>query len=460
MSELNKINGMQLFLLWKNLSFGLLVYIILVACTKLLPFYMAPVLTLGGALVFYRILYRQKFQSDRHVGLPCNVIAFAFFYSVVSYCVASITVNVLYAWGLIVIPAELIFFNYPYLVSLSLLPVSFITVLVMVLRGRSLTVCRDCRKRYGEKLEMGYSGILFERESRTQLYNLLLIFGLLSAIVWCYYIFVYSNVNINDRDNYIYVWMILLVFMLDEVYFVYRYINIYNELAKENEIISDSDLEDVSARTYVRTYVMCDDGMYVDLHAIDLAIRGHEVMDTPYQTKRNCNGLSPDEIKDMVESSFGMSGGELKFFFGRKIASGGDRTLLRYFYFLDGKTEDQPTFKIPGKWVKFSEIKEQYNRNPNTMAIHFVSDLTRLSTIIVTNKIYDEEGRRRIGLKSYRPSFTLAEVRTSKLDFQDDMWVDISRFNADVPHYHIKKWWRQIRGKQLPVRRETSEHRS
>ncbi len=453
MIELNKISRDQLYALWKNLSFGLLLFIVLVACTRFLPFYMAPVLSLACALLFYRSLfYARNWNSDgSSPGVGCNLISYCFFYCMVAYCVIGITINILYAWGLIVVPDELIFFNYPYLVSLLLLPVSFGVMLIMVLRGHSVTVCADCRRHYGRKIERGMSGVLFEHEARVQMYNLLVIFGILSIIVWTYFSTSYSNVNQNDRDNYVFIWLVLIVFLFDEIYFIYRYINLYAELCECNEIISSDELSKMSARTFVRVFLMCDDAIYVDPHSLDPAVSDSEVIDTPFQTKRNVNGLSDEDVKHLVEHSFDIKGGELKFFFGRKMSNVGDRSLLRYFYFLDGKSSDYEKLKMPGQWMAFSEIREIFNKEPNRIALLFASDLTRLSTIIVTAKLYDSEGRRRNKIKSYRPTFTLRDVRESNLDFQDDKWIEISTFNADTPFYSIKKLWRQIWGKQLPV---------
>lgn len=315
-------------------------------------------------------------------------------------------------------------------------------------------VCKDCRRHYGRKLERGLSGLLFEREARAQIYNLLILFGLLSAIVWAYYLTVYSDVDQNERDNYVFVYIVLIAFVCDEIYFIYRYINLYTELCETNEIISEDEIQDISTRTYLRAYIMCDDALYVNTHAIDLAVGNHEVIDTPYQSKRYINGLTDDEVQQLIESALGVQGGELRFFFGRKMGNVGDRSLLRYFYFMEGKAEDYPKLKLPGEWMQFSDIKKLYKEDPNKFALLFTSDLIRLSTIIVTSKTYDSEGRRRNSIRAYRPNFTLRDVRECNLDFQDDKWIEISKFNADTPFYTLKRFWKQIKGKQLPAEQE------
>ena len=80
-----------------------------------------------------------------------------------------------------------------------------------------------------------------------------------------------------------------------------------------------------------------------------------------------------------------------------------------------------------------------YNQRPDLMATLAINDLTRLATIVVTQKMYDEEGKRRNKLKSYSPSFDLIDVRDSKLNFQEDKWLKVSEFNVDKPLFRIRK---------------------
>ena len=75
-----------------------------------------------------------------------------------------------------------------------------------------------------------------------------------------------------------------------------------------------------------------------------------------------------------------------------------------------------------------------------------MADITRLATIVLTQKIFDEKGYRKNKLKSYHPNFTLKEVRDSDTDFQDDKWIRISLFNSDTPMYSLKRWFRQMIG--------------
>lgn len=97
---------------------------------------------------------------------------------------------------------------------------------------------------------------------------------------------------------------------------------------------------------------------------------------------------------------------------------------------------------VDGEWVDFEDVKRFYTHTPGKFAPMAVGDISRLATIILTEKMYDENGRRKVRLKSYSPTFTLEDVRNSALDFQDDKWIKISMFNSDTPFYRVKKLFR------------------
>ena len=67
--------------------------------------------------------------------------------------------------------------------------------------------------------------------------------------------------------------------------------------------------------------------------------------------------------------------------------------------------------RLAGKWMDFSELMGLYNTNPNSISRIFLSDISRMTTIVLTQKIFNEEGVRRIKTKSYRPTYDLVEIQ-------------------------------------------------
>lgn len=180
----------------------------------------------------------------------------------------------------------------------------------------------------------------------------------------------------------------------------------------------------------------------MDPHTIVPHQEYKEVLDTPFITKRAVNGIPLPEVKNIIQRLTGVRDGELRFFYGRKTADLKDHSVLRYFYFLDGKPEDYNDIPLKGEWIDFEDIKRMYSRTPGKFSPRAVEDISRLATIILTEKIFTEDGKRKSKIKSYSPSFNLHDVRDSQLDFQDDKWIKVSMFNSDTPFFKIKKFFR------------------
>lgn len=442
MEDLRKINSFQLYALWKNLTVGFVTVIAMMALSKLLPFFLSPIISLICAAVLYTMLYNNKVERSS----SCMLVPYVLFFCLISYTFVSIIVNVLYAWGFFTIPKELTFFNDPFIPSLYLAPVSFLVCLVFYIRRHNLRLCVACRLNNGSTSERGVLGSILSVETSLQLKNLTILFGFLSAVIWIYYIFVFVKITPNARDWYVYTWLTIIAFVLDEFYFIFRYYNLYLDLKENNEIISQEELSDMTAKTYVRFYLICGNSVFVDPHSFSMNDAYRDVIDTPFITKRTVNGITVPEVKRIIQGMTGIKDGELRFFYGRKSPDLAKHSVLRYFYFLDGDVEDYNSIDIDGEWMDFDRIKQIYSHNPGNLSSVMAADITRLATIILTEKLFDEQGMRKNKIKSYTPTFGLEDVRASDLDFQDDKWIRISLFNSDTKMFKFKRWWRGLKG--------------
>ncbi len=435
MDDLRRVNSVQLYSFWKNLSIGLLTIIGLMAFSHVLPFYASPIVAFLAAAFLYTMLYNNRIGSSPN----CMVVIYALLYSIINYTVVTVLLNILTIWHFVKLPAEFLFLNDPYIPSLLMNPVCFVTMLVIYLRRNHLSICRDCRLKAGGLYERGKAGSIFRYETYYQIRNLIYLFGFLSLAVWAYYEFIYIRLSVNARDWYVFTWLTIIAFVLDEVYFVYRYYNLYLDLKENDEIISQEELHDMTAKTYLRFYVICGEKIYLDPHTITPGAEYKEVLDTPFITKRSVNGIAIPEVRTIIRRLTGVDDGELRLFYCRRSVDLKNHSILRYFYFLPGQPEDYPDLGIDGEWVDFADVKRIYTRTPGKFSNRAVADLSRLATIILTEKIFDENGKRKVNIKSYSSNFTLSDVKNSTLDFQDDKWVKISMFNSDTPFYKIKK---------------------
>lgn len=444
MEDLRKINSMQLYYLWRNLAVSLLCIGLVMCGSHMVPYYMAPVVSLVLSAMLYTMLWNNHVSGER----GCMVVVETMLYTLVCYTFISILLVVVELLGLYKFPNEIIFFNDPYLPSLILLPTGLCVTLFALFFRNSMPSYRRFRMEYGNVRERGYFGVVSNKEMDIQLKNLALIFAVLAAIVWSYYLFSYVNVNRNARDWYVFVWIVIIAVILDEIFFMIRYYNLYLDLLEHNELITPEELRDITARTYLRYYVICGEYIYINRHAFDRLNQVDDVVDTPFITKRTVNGVPTTEARNIVEKMTGKKDGELRFFFGRHLAGVDKHSLLRYFYFLDGDISDHTDMGAEGEWMHFDEVKRIYNETPLKFATNALNDLLRLSTIMLTEKIYDEEGNRKNKIRSYRSNITLTDVRKSNIDFQDDKWIRIANFNSDTKFFRLKKFLREASGRK------------
>jgi hypothetical protein len=436
MEDLRKISGLQLYNLWKNLSIGLFMIVFTMSMSKLLPSIFAPIAAVICSIVLYTMIYKNP-RTDSDI---CSLTLYCFFVSLIVYAFVTIAMNIFVAWHWVSLPDEFVIFTNPFIPSLLMMPICFVVIGFIYFRRHSLSLCADCKLQYGTSLEKGKSGYMLNRESYFQLKNLIGLSLSLSILIWTYYLLFYVKINQNSRDWYVFTWLVIIFIILDEIYFIYRYYNIYIELKLNNEIISPNELQNACAKTYLRYYVICDNYIYVNRNVPDLDNRSRDVIDTPFFTKRSTRGLPTTDVQTIIEKMTGVKNGELKFFYGRKSIDFYNHSILRYFYFLDGKPSDYPNLNETGEWINYEDIKKMYCECPTKLARISVVDTNRLATIIITEKTYDEEGYRKSKIRNYAPTFNLHDVRNSNLDFQDDKWIKISMYNSDLRSFRFRKW--------------------
>lgn len=450
MNDLRKVNSIQLYYLWRNFAVALLCMAATITGTHVLPYYMAPAVS----LFFCGTLYTMIWSNENSEQPSCMVVPQVIFYTLLLYTFLSIALVILHVLNLARIPAEMVFFNEPYIASLTMLPIALLVTIYTMLFGRTMPVCQRCQARSGGIRERGYFGYVTAQESKIQLRNLLVFFALLTAYIWWYYLDRYVDVNQNGRDWYVFVWIIILMIALDEVYFMMRYYNLYLDFQEHNEIITPDEIRDMTARTYLRYYVICGEYLYIDKNATDRVTNRNGIFDTPFTTKKTVNGIPMIDVRRIIERMTGHKEGELKFYYGRHLNDNNKVSVLRYFYFLDGDISDYSDMETPGEWVHFDKIKRIYQEAPNKIGSNALNDLSRIFTIILTERDFDENGMRKNLLRTYKRNITLADVRNTELDLQDDKWIHIAHFNSDIKFFKLKKMLRSFTGKK---RHQTQE---
>ncbi len=432
-----------MYLLWRNMALSLLIVVLLVLLSNILPVYLAPFLSTICAFVIYLTLYT---PIGNKAG-PCYLFPFSIFISLISYTFVLVGINLVNIWTYWDIYDELVFFTRPYIPVLVLGPVSVLTLICLYFMHDRSSVCIDCRVINGPHNARGRIGIMMEHESKWQLKNLIFVFTLISAISWGYFYVEFNPISISARDSFVFTWEVVIILIVDIVYFAMRYYNLYLDLKEHDEVVSPEELDHMVTRTYVRYYIICNDSVFINLNAPDILDETDTdgVIETPFMISRQTNNISSAEVKSAIEKLSGTNDGKIRFFFGRKSPDNAKYSVMRYFYFLPGEISDYPTLDAAkGDWISSEKFKTLLYGGSLRFSPMLNADMMRLSTILITSKTYDRSGMRRMRLKQYHPSFTFEEIESCELDFQDNTWLRISCFNSDMPYFKIKRWWQRV----------------
>lgn len=443
--DLFKVNSRQIYLLWRNFASSLCVVMAMVVLMRIMPTYFAPIISTLAAGALYFMVYSSAYSDTN----TCVVVPYTFFLITVTFTFLLIILNLLNIWGIIVIPSGMVFFDGYFIPGLLLGPTGLLIAAIVYIRRHRLSICSECRLQNGAPIERGKVGIIFSEESELQIKNIMLIFTFVSIICWGYFFYDFNDSGITSRDSFVFTWVCMVIYGADLIYFGIRYYNLYLDLKERDEVVSPDELQNISTRTYLRYYVICEDNIYLMRKQSDeLREEFGEVYETPFFSRRVVNGVPEHEVRQQIEKMTGVSGGVLKFFFGRKVSDVGQHKILRYFYFLPGEISEYPQLAQKGEWLSSEKFKTIYNTTPLKMSSTLLSDISRLATILITAKTFHENGERRNKLMQYRPSFNFRELANVQINFQDDLWIRVSIYNADKRFFRLKRLLRRDESKK------------
>ena len=316
MDIFRKVNAVQLYLFWRNLAVSLLVFVATIAFSQMLPPFLSSVVSLVCAGVLYSMMYTNKIYHNS----SCMIIVYAFFLILMTYTFFTITLNLLFYLRIVDTSWNFILFEIdPFLPSLVLIPIGTIVLAYIYLRSGKLALCTDCKISRGDMYSRGKLGFILNQEAKYQLRNLLSLFFSLSLIMWTYYLLFYININVNSRDKYVFIWLAVICFIIDEIYFIFRYYNLYMDLMENDEVLNEEDLESISNTIYLRVYIISGNSVYVNPDTPALDNPEKNVIDTPFFFKVPEYEIDNNEkVSEYVGNMIGYENGELKPFFKQR----------------------------------------------------------------------------------------------------------------------------------------------
>lgn len=112
-----------------------------------------------------------------------------------------------------------------------------------------------------------------------------------------------------------------------------------------------------------------------------------------------------------------------------------------YLLFLSDK--DIPKMnRYPGRWYTVEEIA-RLNREHRLHPL-FRECYARLCTVVNAARTYRMNGERRYPIRGYKPAFTLRHLQELNIEFDDPIWLYVSRHNEDRLLGRIDLWFQKL----------------
>lgn len=322
-------------------------------------------------------------------------------------------------------------------------PVTVIVTLLFLLQRKEPLVCQLCRIHYGNVIEKGFIGTIYQREWRYQTRFLCMLSLLLSVISWGYYMVHYINVNLNQADYFIFLWAPLVLYVLSLLYLGWRYYSLWIYYCQNDE----HHLVKNDSTSAVRFIVLSQDKIFLDIKSVGGTFdNGQEIqrfdtpatMRLPYQDRID-NARAAQIFKQIA----GIQADEI-----RKIYDSPDcityQNIFHFFAFLNS-TEEIVDSKLEGEWFNLGQLRQLIAQH--LVAPNLNAELRRIYRVAMAWKTYDREGKRLYSIRHYRPTFRLKDIRGWDVDYADSEWLEIGARNEDQPFFKFRRFIRTLESK-------------
>ncbi len=426
-----------IFGLWRNWAVAVGLLSVLVFLSPLIPLKWLP---LVNVTFYFALQIVRRYVTSRRVP-TCG--RFLQEVSVVMLITALFVIS-LYFFGKQANLYELT--GQPYDASVPVIAILLTAPLTVVVTGLHLLVKRDprvcvnCRANYGNVVEFGFIGDLYRREWRYQTRLLFWLSVLLTLVDWTYYLLFYINVNLNRADLFFFLWMPMALYLFSLVYLGMRYYSLWAYYCKNDEV----HFVEEPGSTTLRYLVLSDDRILLDSMPVDErfsngAIRKY--VDTPVEVKiPYTKRVSALEAAEIFRSRTGIKNAEVRLAYGSPDAVT-FQNIFHYFAFLPDLDEVVDS-RLHGEWFTLGLLRQLINQH--IVSRNLTAEIRRIYTVAMAWKTYDEHGRRLYGIKHYRPTFRLRDLRKWDVDYDDGRWLDISMLNQDSTLFGLRRFWRKI----------------
>lgn len=425
----NNISSCSAYLIWRNYAIGASAISLVPIVSYAFQSKVVPFLTLAFSLALFAFVrHNRRSRSESCVLIPYIVARVLLVYAFASYGIVVMAKYSAEAFW------ETMLERLPYYTSMFLpLLTALLTVFVYKRHFRNV-FCMDCLLRNGTPYERELLGHIYFKENRFLLPRIIKITSLLALVTWgCYFICDVDSGKISGWPVLIFVYspVVFLVFDLIALRLRYWAIGVFYR----KKLIQD-DREHGGHIKLVRILLICGDRLYLT--------KDNGRYDTPFQfTEPFSEAISLGNAVQYMSKKLGYVQSDfVKFCYGSMDLKN-RRSVEHYFCFVDAYPASEKSDSIAeneGRWWTKHELEGQFQ---NSFSKILCAELHRVFTVMLTSKVYYIDGSKTVQTKGYVPDFQISEIRTSTVDFSDNRWMILSKFNKDLSFRLLKKVWYQ-----------------
>ncbi|MGM9841423.1 MAG: hypothetical protein ACI31D_04395 [Candidatus Limisoma sp.] len=416
----NNLSYYSPFMIWQNYIIGGMPLALVPVLVFVLPFGICQFLTLIMALGLFAFVRRNRYSRYETCALIPYNAARALFVLTIAYVAIDVIFHDL--------PDEKI---KPY--KALIVPIVGILVLLEIyLRAGRTPFCVDCMMRNGSPFERRILGHIYSSENHYLVPRLLFITGLVVVLGWGHWYFAFLTDYPEWSDSFVFYFLPLIVFVIDALVLGYRYYLLSTFGQEQSSALAGGTKE-------LRVILICGNRVCYR--------EGHDgLFDTPFTVNDAFSEIiSAGVVREYMNKSVGES--TMKFCYGT-IDIRGRKAVEHYFCFVDSEDVVEQFAADEGvqlQWMEKDEIAANFRSEK--FSPFAVAEISRVFNIMVTSKIFDLSGRRKIKMRGYVPTFSIDEIRNSDVDFSNNRWMILSRFNKGSSFYWLRLlWYKYIEG--------------
>lgn len=425
----------QLFYTW-CVCRGSLVALIVIG--SFMPCMWLPFVGLGLMIPVIAYANYNLSRGNFNCSLETQYTVYSLFFSSLIMIVIDILNTKWFHWGI----AADMHDPQPFISTLIVYPVSFFFFFIACLVHGHVRRCTNCREQHTFSTKMTVECNVFTRESMQQIHMHAIMSGLLSLVTWCYYAFLYINVNINTPDTFFFFIVPGIVLFLSMTYYALRYSNMHFEASISPQHFDHEDM------AKLRFIIVGNDKIL--LQEVVKEKNGLGIWDTPGILEiPYSQDVTEEEAKSLFINMAGIDNFDMRYLFSISTSK-----TMTYHYAIFLSAEDSIP-GLEGKWFNLYEIDMMMKSG--LIARAFAFEMHRIFTITMAWKTYDRNGKRLYPIKNYRPTFRLNDFKDWNVDYSDLHWLSVSQNNEDRPFFRLRRFWRNyISGSDLRWKKKQS----